>query len=214
MQHHVKLVRRQRSVSVDRVMGIDPSLTSTGWAVRTQAGIAHGTIATKDARGARRLLYARDQLAALLDEHKPTHVAYEDYAMGKARGGQGRIFDIGELGGVYKTLIYERGINLILIAPTSLKRFVTGKGNVVAPKGKTLSEKQKKEPMVQRLRSDFGIHVPQYDEADAAGLLLYGEIHRGLTKPPQDGLISIRLDAVASCTEVLGKLQSISNARK
>lgn len=213
MQSPARLVRRPRLAVGARVMGIDPSLTSSAWACRKDGELRRGIIDPRDARGPRRLLYARDQLAAILDEFQPTHIVYEDYAMGKAKGGQGRIFDIGELGGVFKTLIYERGITMLLVSPTSLKKFVMGKGVVTIPGVKKPTTKQKKEPVVKALAQYFGMHVPQYDEADATGLMLFGEIRTGLAKPPQDGLLSLRLNAVASCTEVPGKLQSISNKR-
>lgn len=214
--------RRSRSVSKascaavksagPRVMGIDPSLTSSGWAIRVDGKIVSGRITTGDLRGPRRLSYARGQLVRIIEEYQPDYVVYEDYAMGKA--GNGRVFDIGELGGVFKSYIWEQGATLLMVPPTCLKKFLTGKGNPGARGKVKLSDKQKKEQIALALRSHFGLLVPQHDEADAVGLMLMGEIQAGTTQPPADALLSIRLDALNQCTEVRGRMQSNSICRK
>lgn len=218
------MLRRSRSVSVascaavdpapTRVLGIDPSLTCTGWAIRVDGKVISGHIATDKLRGPRRLAYIRDQIAEVIEKYQPEKVAYEDYAMGKAKGGNGRIFDIGELGGLLKTLIWEQGIPVVMVAPTCLKRFLTGKGNPGAKGRVRMTDAQKKAQIRLALQRYFNLLVPQNDEADAVGLMLMGEIKAGVTQAPQDELLSIRLDAITQCSETRGKLQSISNTRK
>ena len=47
-----------------------------------------------------------------------------------------RAFDLGELGGVLKLLVFEYRIPLLLVPPTCLKLYATGKGN--ADKGQVM----------------------------------------------------------------------------
>ena len=53
------------------------------------------------------------------------YVFIEDYAM----GARGRIFNIGENGGLLKHLLWTKQTPFSLIAPTVIKKFATGKGN-------------------------------------------------------------------------------------
>lgn len=52
-------------------------------------------------------------------------IGIEGYAM----GGKGRVFQIGELGGVIRLALMRLGYNFIVIPPSNIKQFVTGKGN-------------------------------------------------------------------------------------
>lgn len=197
-------------------MGIDPSLTSTGFAYRHGGDLITGRIDTKEVVGPWRLHYVRNRIAAIIDKLEPDIVMYEDYAMGKGGVGAaaGRTFSIGELGGVLKEHIWARGIDIHLVSPTSLKKFVTGKGNPgFTPKGKKkLTTTQKKALIGAALRADFGVNVHQNDEADAAGLLLFGEANAGLIDIPQTPLKLSRAEAMKQFTVVRGKLQLISKS--
>lgn len=52
-------------------------------------------------------------------------VVIEDYAM----GAKGRVFHLGENCGLLKHKLWHNGLRFTVIAPTSLKKFATGKGN-------------------------------------------------------------------------------------
>lgn len=142
------------------ILAIDPSLTSLGYAYEGSKRIEVGCVRPKD-KGLQRLCRLRDEVRTLLDTHQPTLVAYEGYAMG-IRGG-GRVFDLGELGGVLKMEIYGRGIPILLVPPSNLKLFVTGHGGT---KGK--------DAMMQVLAKHRGRLFSRDDEADAYGLVLVG----------------------------------------
>lgn len=201
---------RPRSVAADlRVLGIDPSLTSSGWACRVDGEIARGVIDTGKLRGPRRLDYAANQLEKLLDRFQPDLIAYEDYAMGGSPA-TGRVFDIGELGGVFKRMLWVRGIDVLLVPPTVLKKALSGKGNAGWARGKKASTKDKKQPIVDGLFTNFGISVQQYDEADAIGLMLLGEFKCGANTYPQNAVISARFAAADLSNLVAGKLKSIA----
>lgn len=78
-----------------------------------------------------------------LVHHKVEKVLIEDYAF----GGSGRVFQIGENGGVLKLFLLDFGIDVDLIAPTSLKKFATGKGNA------------KKQQMIEQFESETGVDL-------------------------------------------------------
>ncbi len=150
-------------------MGIDASLTSTGYAYTNVRGEVHtGRFLPKKMNGSERLLFMEDTFRELLNQSSlnqgglPTLIAYEDYAMG-TRGG--RVFSIGELGGVLKLFAYRRGIDILLVPPASLKIFMTGKGNA------------DKEAVMQAIADTYGYNITQNDEADAFALMKMGEMY-------------------------------------
>jgi len=142
-----------------RVLGGGPSLRSTGLCLLIDKNVemTH-TINTYDLRGMVRLNY----IAEFLQDYlicKPDVVVMEGYAMG-IKGG--RVFDIGEMGYSYKRILYKAGIETYIVAPTSMKKFVTGKGNA------------KKEAIQSSLLTTWDIDIQYEDEADACGLALFG----------------------------------------
>jgi Holliday junction resolvasome RuvABC endonuclease subunit len=150
-----------------KVVGIDPSLTSTGLAYREDGKVKAYCIGNAKLRGLPRVAFIRNAVASALDRFAPDVVAFEGYALG-FRGKSNIIFDIGELGGVLKLLILERGIDILLVPPTSLKLFATGSGR---PKGKG------KEPVMLALEKRLGVKFSTSDQYDAAGLLVMGETY-------------------------------------
>ena len=116
-----------------------------------------------------------------------------------ARGNN--MFHIGELGGVLKRLIWARGIDILEVPPTVMK-------SVIA-----LSGRAEKDAIVRALKVRFGQTVSQHDEADAAGLLLLGEMRCGVR--PVDAKVgkTDRFAAVRDCKIIKGRLQLISLSR-
>jgi Holliday junction resolvasome RuvABC endonuclease subunit len=188
-----------------RILGIDPSLTSTGFSYRQPDGtVKTSRVVSDDLRDSWRLSYIRGRMDEILSAYKPTLVVYEDYAMGKGGGrgdSFGRTFHLGELGGVLKLHLWEHGYDVMLVGPGVLKKIIIGKGRVA--KGEAKRE------MVKALKR-FDCHVPQHDEADACGLMLVGEIKTGASTIAADLRQSLRLDSLHACEVVRGKLQSIA----
>ena len=176
------------------VVGIDPSLNSLGLAARRTDGehVAYA-IASPNLRGEQRVAFLRDKVAGWLDRLNPSLVAYEGYALG-FRGKSNAIFSLGELGGVLKLLILERGIDILLVPPTSLKMYVTGKGNA------------DKDAVSNALRERIGVAFSTSDQYDATGLLLMGEAFLDRRKLPRDRKHH-EYKAVKSCSF----LQSFAN---
>lgn len=181
-----------------RVIGIDASLSSTGYAYTYNGKLITGCITTHPLKGPHRLFYTRLQLGKILDLANPTLAVVEDYAMG-ARGNN--MFHIGELGGVLKVLLWERGIDLITVPPTTMK-------SVIALDGR--ADKAK---IAMALKVRFGMTVTQHDEADAAGFMLLGEMKAGTRKIDRKAGESDRFKAVSALGVVKGKLSLISKPR-
>jgi crossover junction endodeoxyribonuclease RuvC len=157
-----------------RIMGVDPSLTATGYAsVADHGKITTGLLLTKHMRGLERLQFIRNYLAHVLDEVDPSLVAYEGYAMG-VPAGKGRAFDLGELGGVLKLMLWERKIPILIVPPTSLKLFATGSGNA------------DKEQVKKKMARHRGGLFKSGDEADAYALLLMGMAYSERRLRPRD----------------------------
>lgn len=140
------------------ILAIDASLNSTGFAYVQEGTLFTGIIPVKNLRGSARLYYIYGEVTKLLDAAEPDAVLYEDYSMGS----RGRVFDIGELGGVLKMEMYRRGIPTVLVPPKTLKQFATGNGNA------------DKDAMREGLIDNFGYEISQNDEVDAALLYEFG----------------------------------------
>lgn len=78
-----------------------------------------GTV-TQDARdGDRRLVEIRARIDAMLPV---TGAAMEGYSFDSPH----RAFDLGEVAGVVKCLLVERGVPFVVVPPSTLKKFATG----------------------------------------------------------------------------------------
>ena len=123
------------------VLGFDFSLSSTGWArgifggtdeaVPDTWGVIKGQAPTGATRLQRieRLQRVRDAVFEIFHSGLPALVMIEDYAFSK--GNQAHY--IGELGGVLRLALHERGYRMgeqvFLVGTLALKKFVTGSGS-------------------------------------------------------------------------------------
>lgn len=142
-----------------RFVGLDLSLNHTGLAELDGTGKLVNLMEVRPGNrmGVERLAYLRNALLAVLPAG-PMVVAIEGYAM----GAKGRVFHIGEWGGVARLALMERGdCAVITLPPSNLKSFATCKGN--APK----------EFMIAAAKAALEHDGPMTDnEADAALLAL------------------------------------------
>lgn len=114
-----------------KIIGLDLSLRATGYADEDGARVI-----TSKSRGMPRLSHLLDQIELasgvrhLLDDPRafarPDLVVIEDYAFSR---GDAHAHALGELGGVIKLALHEAGVATVLISPSALKKFATGKGN-------------------------------------------------------------------------------------
>lgn len=150
-----------------RVVALDPSLTAFGWA-RSRAGPALGDpwesgVFKPKGRGVVRLQRILDRVVEVTDGADVALI--EGYSFGS----RGRAtFSLGELGGVLRLALHQRGIPFVEISPASVKMLATGRGN--APKEEVLVE------AVKRL----GFQGSDHNRADSLWIMQAALIHYGL----------------------------------
>lgn len=104
------------------ILGIDPSLTSTGY---SGCGLT-GTLHSRE-NGVRRLDDLAEALTNLvLTCPQPLAVVIEGYSFASKNS---QAHAIGELGGVYRLTLHRLGIPFVEVPPTSRAKFATGRGN-------------------------------------------------------------------------------------
>jgi crossover junction endodeoxyribonuclease RuvC len=116
------------------VLGIDPGLSSCGWAVLEQAGgpleaLGYGTVVTKGDDVPARLATLAARLRAVIAEHRPDQMAIERlFVNANVR----TAMTVGQASGVALLLAAEHGLALSTYTPSQVKQAVTGTG--AAPK--------------------------------------------------------------------------------
>jgi len=151
------------------IIGIDPSLTSTGICVMTENGQVLQSLALSSKHyGVKRLSDFREMLGNLFYPYRKNghelFIAIEGYSF--ASNTQG--IALGELGGMMRLYMYELGIKCVEVPPTVVKKFATGKGN------------SDKIAMGVALQKQFGMEYPTSDQTDAHFLALIAMAYLGL----------------------------------
>lgn len=145
-------------------LGIDQSLRHTGVALINSNGnpIAYHAIIVKTLRGSERLAYIQKTLNDFLAAHgTPVAGCIEGPSIGSTHRG----FDLGEISGVLKADFFTRGIPLTVVPPTTLKMFVTGKGQA------------SKEQMLYSVNRKYQLSLSDDNIADALGLARFALFH-------------------------------------
>jgi len=148
------------------IAAVDPSLTGTAICIleADTYGLIYLTTfkVPKDTIGVTRLAWLSKQVNATLKAHSPKEVFIEGYSfMSKGRS----IFNLGELGGIFRLLLAKKWGGYYEIAPTSLKKFITGKGN------------SKKQIMLEQTYRKYGLGsetLKDDNQVDAYGLARFG----------------------------------------
>ena len=140
-------------------IGLDLSLASTGMAIKRDANVELQTIKTKPDTCENDLLRLR-HITNIIVGHIPPDVnliCVEDFFTPHGKS-VGSAIKLAMLGTVVRMALLESKRSFILVAPTSLKKWITGKGN--AEKSLILRDVYKK----------LGITAGNDNEADAAVL--------------------------------------------
>lgn len=103
------------------VVGLDLSLTSTGWSADGKSGIISSAF-----KNEARLDDISRQVKTLLSNIDTPHVVVEGYSFA-SRSGQAH--SIGELGGVVKLTLFRMSVPYAIVPPTCRAKFATGRGN-------------------------------------------------------------------------------------
>ena len=145
-----------------KVLGIDTSLRSTGYAVVEEEGsrlvaLEYGNIRNQaDQPLTRCLAEIHGRVAELVERHRPDAVAVESVIYGKNAG---TMLVLGEARGAVLVAAAEAGVPAYEYEPRRMKRAVCGN---------SLAEKDQIRRMVKTL---FSLQeLPQNDAADALGL--------------------------------------------
>lgn len=181
------------------IIGLDLSLRATGYCLEN--GVC-SVLRTKDT-GAARLAYFYSELHEVIRANQVTLAVLEGYSMAS----KGRVYSIGELGGLVRLMLWRRGIKTLIVPPTQLKMFVTGSGQPGRLNRKGLSKSQlvslkKYNKQIVKITLERTYHENFEDDnaADAYGLMLMGQqyfrrrVCRKLATP-----ITKRLQALQGC---------------
>lgn len=144
-------------------VGIDQSYSGFAITVLSEDSSYETTVAKFDSAGGERLSEIQSHLADTLARTKECcpvqDVAMEGYAYGSIMANK-----LGELGGVVKLTLHGitelgDGKNPMIVPPTSLKKYVTGRGNGV-----------QKNQMLLQVFKKWGVEFPDDNAADSYGL--------------------------------------------
>lgn len=142
-----------------RILGIDPSLTSTGIAVLWGGRLRTWTIGMDAGNPMKRLVYFRDELTEIVERYGIRAAIIEGYSFGSRFT---RSHAAGELGGVIRLVLHDMGVHTVSTPPKTMKQAISGDGNA-----------DKKKIMLS-LKQNMGLQLTQPDEADAAALSVIG----------------------------------------
>lgn len=202
-----------------RVTGLDLSLTSTGIVLIAggRIEVAKNIPTNSTEKWQDRVKKIRDQIievAVTCDK-----VYMENYAFGSKFNRE----VLGEIGGIVKLSLADKGIFPILLAPSSIKRFATGRGSAPpVPKGEPKSNWGKKW-MRQQIKQNFGHDFDIDDIADAFVIAQIGYMVEEVKENPEliDSLPTYQVEVIQNIIkgetnsgEDITKSSSIKQSRK
>lgn len=163
------------------IIGIDPSLTGTaicGWHKERMVHISTLSVpkkimkqTSKERAHIERLIWLRNTVYETIGTivelcAAPETVIVAPFIEGYAYCARGSVFDMGELGGVLRLMLAESWGWFVNVPPTSLKKFVTEKGN------------SPKEVMLEKTFRKYGLGsdtLTDNNQVDAYGLARFGD---------------------------------------
>lgn len=148
------------------VVGLDLSLTSTGFYCLASSGPNSGTVLSTNLTGwerVDRILYDVLSLCSVNDLVLIENNAFN--AIGSAKS------KLAALNGIVEFALWRRQIPVVLVAPTTLKKFILGKGN------------GEKSMILREVFRRYGLEAGTDDEADACDLAHIGACLTGREEP-------------------------------
>ena len=109
---------------------------------------------------------------------------------GYAFAAKGAVFNLGELGGVLRLALYNRGIPSIEVPPTFLKKYITGKGNA------------QKNLLIKEVYKKYEADIDDDNDCDAFSLALVALDYFETQMHP---IKTYRTEAHKNCKQVVGK---------
>jgi len=152
------------------IIGLDLSLTATGLVLVTDtpdAASNHKEIidqllitSTPKEETTPRIIRISTKIMNVVVKRKPNLVVIEGPAFGVQKSSS--IFTLGELAGLVKTSLYAMQQPFVIVTPSALKKWITGKGNA------------KKDLMLLKVYKRFGVEFSDDNLCDAYSLAKYG----------------------------------------
>lgn len=149
---------------MSRILGVDLSLTASGWCHSVDGKIVQHGLAPGKGLYMDRLIYVRNRICEKVDEFQPDLVVFEDLSFGSK--GQA-VHEHAGLAFMIRAEMVQDKRKYCLIAPSSLKKFVCGTAG--SPKNP-----MKKEHMLKFLATRFHHDVNENNIGDAIGLTYIG----------------------------------------
>lgn len=173
---------------IHHYVGLDLSLTNTGVAILTD-NLDDSPRVLSIKTTPKYDLYTRAEMAlgkleVFLNDHIVSNKITHFFTEGFAFGATGQIFNIAEFSGIIKyhiNKIWFRDSDFFQIPPTSLKKFITGKGTA------------KKELMIKEVYKRYQFDTNDDNAADAFSLAVMG---RAYLSKPCDTLTDFQKDAL------------------
>jgi crossover junction endodeoxyribonuclease RuvC len=122
-------LRRSKTSTRRRILGIDPGLASTGWGIVDYTGgkiiyVNHGNIETKaGCPQAERLFSIMESIRSIIGTYQPTEAAIEILYFGR---NVSSAIPVAEARGVVFAVLAERGLPVVEFRPNVIKQGVTG----------------------------------------------------------------------------------------
>ena len=184
-------------------MGIDPStktgickLDASNEALEYETQLVYSVVDSKTQMNhMHRVKFIVDTVMAHVYSFEPNLVVVENYSFASKFVS----FTAVEINAILRWQLFDNHIPYILVPPTKLKKFITGKGNA------------KKDVMRLEVYKHWGVEAKTDDEIDAFGLALFGAAYRKFVR----GFPKVNMSAVIdNDIEVVEYDINLTNGRK
>lgn len=190
------------------VIGVDPSLTNTGVVVLDhkatvvlQRGITSKPLGSDVKSRMERVRQITMTLLEILNKYRPDVVTIETYAMHS----KGQLAFMAELGCMLRYVIVDGGVTLYEVAPSTLKKWVTGSGKSIKNADGTTDSKT---ATIVTLTRRYDLNFASNDIYDAYALARMAFQIAGHEKPE----FVYQMEAIATITEP--KVKKTKSRRK
>lgn len=147
-------------------VGLDLSLSATGYFIIKENGEYDcGEIKTKPNQfscSIERVEYIADEIIKKIKDYKVKFILLEDYFTGQQ---QGTVIQLAVLGTIVRYKLLENGYSFLTVAPTQIKKFTTGKGNVP------------KDNMLKSVFKNYHFDTSSNNIADACAIAYLGKAY-------------------------------------
>lgn len=167
----------------DIFVGLDLSLTGTGFCLKRGDTLTIETVSTKPKdfkTDLDRLAHIRDTILRKVPANVKM-VCIEDFFTPSNKMQLGSAIKLAMLGTVIRMTLHERGIPFVIIAPSQLKKFVTGKGT------------GEKSMILREVFKRWGINAADDNQADASVLAYLAE---ALVAPVTDDIPKFQAEVI------------------